>query len=52
MASDTPHIEKSPTKNIDTTVLLYVLAEVILEGIYTIIPSSPTCLILLPKKLY
>ena len=31
---DTPYIEKSPTKNIDTTVSLYVLADIIVEGIY------------------
>ena len=29
-----PTLKKSPTKNIDTTILLYVLAEVIVEGIY------------------
>ena len=34
MTYDTPYIEKSLTKNIDTTVSLYVLAEVIVEGIY------------------
>ena len=34
MAYDTPYIEKSPTKNIDTTVSLYVLSEVIVEGMY------------------
>ena len=35
MACDTPYIEKKPYKNMDTTVLLYVLAEVIVEGIYS-----------------
>ena len=34
MTYDTPYIKKSPTKNIDTTVALYVLAEVIVEIIY------------------
>ena len=34
MAYDTPYIEKSPTKNIDTAVSLYVLSEVIVEGMY------------------
>ena len=34
MTYDTPYIEKSLTKNIDTTVSLYVLAVVIVEGIY------------------
>ena len=40
MAYDTPYIEKNLTKNIDTTISLYVLAEVIVKGI--IILSSPT----------
>ena len=34
MTYNTPYIEKKPHKNIDTTVLLYVLAELIVEGIY------------------
>ena len=34
IAYDTPYIEKSLTKNIDTIVSFYVLAEVIVEGIY------------------
>ena len=34
MTYDTPYIEKKPHKNIDTTVSLYVLTEVIVEGIY------------------
>ena len=34
MAYDIPYIEKSPTKNIHTTISLYGLAEVIVEGIY------------------
>ena len=34
MTYDTPYIEKSPTNDIDTTVSLYVLAEVIVEDIY------------------
>ena len=34
MAYDTPPIEKSITKIIDITVSLYVLPEVIVEGIY------------------
>ena len=34
MTYDTPYIEKSHTKNIDTTGSLYVPAEVIVEGIY------------------
>ena len=33
MAYDTPYIEKSPTKNIATTVSLYVPDKVFLEGI-------------------
>ena len=33
MAYDTPYIEKNRTQNIDTTVSLYALADVIVEGI-------------------
>ena len=34
MTYDTSYIEKSLTKNIYTTYSLYVLAEIIVEGIY------------------
>ena len=47
MAYDTPHIEKSPTKTV-ISVSPYVLAEVIVEGIYY--NSIQPWLILLPNK--